>query len=356
LTTKNGGATRKFKLDGVDIEELAVTKYRGKSAGAYLTSYMSFLAAASFACMRLLSRGELDVVHVHNIPDFLVLAGLVPRFTGRKVVLDVHDSVPETFAAKFAGKGLIRKALFLEERLSARLAHRVICVNHPQRDVLVGRGIPGGKTFISMNVPDPRIFKPSEKIALLNPEDHLSLVYHGTMANRLGVDLLIRSVAQVQHRIPGVRLHLWGHGDDLASFQALARKLEIADRTWFEPKGFPLEELPERLLAMDIGLVGNRRSAATDLMLPVKLLEYVSLGIPTIVPRLKTIEHYFTDDMVAFYEPENVDSLADAILNLHDNVDRRRRQACAASEFLKRHGWELQGKQLVEMYQALLES
>ena len=30
---------------------------------------------------------------------------------------------------------------------------------------------------------------------------------------------------------------------------------------------------------MDVGVVGNRRSAAGDLMLPVKLLEYVSLGI-----------------------------------------------------------------------------
>ena len=55
---------------------------------------------------------------------------------------------------------------------------------------------------------------------------------------------------------------------------------------------------------MDVGVVGNRRSAAGDLMLPVKLLEYVSLGIPAVVPRLRTIEHYFTDDMVAYYEPE----------------------------------------------------
>ncbi len=68
---------------------------------------------------------------------------------------------------------------------------------------------------------------------------------------------------------------------------------------------------------MDIGVVGNRRSAAGDLMLPVKLLEYVSLGIPAVVPRLKAIEHYFSDEMVAFYEPDNVDSLADAILRLH---------------------------------------
>ena len=49
---------------------------------------------------------------------------------------------------------------------------------------------------------------------------------------------------------------------------------------------------------MDLGVVGNRRSVASDLMLPVKLMEYVSQMIPAVVPRLKTIEHYFSDDMV----------------------------------------------------------
>jgi hypothetical protein len=102
LTTRNGGAAKAFTLDGVDVQELDISKYRGKSSRAYVSSYLRFLGAASLACVRLMARGELDVVHAHNIPDFLVFAGLLPRLAGRKVVLDVHDSVPETFAAKFS--------------------------------------------------------------------------------------------------------------------------------------------------------------------------------------------------------------------------------------------------------------
>jgi glycosyltransferase involved in cell wall biosynthesis len=220
-----------------------------------------FLAAASIACLRRMARGQLDVVHVHNLPDFLVFAGLLPRFAGRKVVLDVHDSIPETFAAKFSNASLVRKALCLEERLSALIAHRVICVNLPQRDVLVSRGIPDGKTFISMNVPDPKIFRSPHVPNAVDPK-RLHLVYHGTMARRLGVDFLIRSVALIQNRIPGVRLHLWGNGDDLGSFQRIARDLQVTERVLFEPQGFPLHELPMRLSGMDVGLVGNRRSGA----------------------------------------------------------------------------------------------
>ena len=74
------------------------------------------------------------------------------------------------------------------------------------------------------------------------------------------------------------------------------------------------------------------------------------------VPRLKSIAHYFSDDMVAFYEPEDVASMAKAIVCLHRDANRRREQATRAQAFLSTHGWERQGEDLVTMYEALLES
>jgi glycosyltransferase involved in cell wall biosynthesis len=356
LTTTNGTEPARFFLEGVEIRQLAVPKYRGKSTAAYLGSYLRFLLASSATCVRLLTKGELDVVHVHNIPDFLVLAGVIPRLAGCRVVLDVHDSVPETFATKFSGKPGFWKALCLEEKLSALLAHKVICVNQPQRETLIGRGIPLSKTFVSMNVPDPRIFaRPSEERATAGTGS-FDLVYHGTMASRLGVDLIIRAVARLEERVPELRLHLWGHGDDLAGFQALAGELGVSERVVFRPKGFPLHDLPSHLASMDLGVVGNRRNMATDLMLPVKLMEYVSLGIPAVVPRLKTIQHYFSDDMVAYYEPEDVESLADAIWRLYRAPEMRRQQVDAAGAFLRDYGWERRGGELVSFYRRLLEN
>jgi glycosyltransferase involved in cell wall biosynthesis len=357
LTTRNGSASKTFNLEGVKVRELSVPKYRGKSFLAYIGSYLSFLVVASVACARLLFEERLDVVHVHNLPDFLVFAGLLPRLRGTKVVLDVHDSVPETFATKFSGRSWLMKALCLEERVSALVAHRVICVNHPQREALVARGIPCSKTFVSMNVPDPKIFGSSSiERARAAGAAGFDLVYHGTMAERLGVDLLIRAVARLEDRIPGLRLNLWGQGDDLGAFQALARELRVEDRVLFKPKGFPLHELPGHLTAMDLGVVGNRRSAAGDLMLPVKLMEYIALRMPAVVPRLKAIEYYFTDDMVAFYEPEDVSSLADAIDRLYRDPGLRCRQAGRAAEFLRDYGWERQGVELVGFYQKLVEN
>ncbi len=358
LTTMNGAKPARFVLDGVEVRELRVPKYRGKSSVAYVGSYVLFLLATSVACLGLLVKGELEVVHIHNLPDFLVLAGLFPRLVGRKVILDIHDSLPETFATKFSDASIVMKLLCLEERLSALVAHRVICVNHPQREVLVARGIPRSKTFISMNVPDPRIFKhgSSNDGGPVGREEYFNLVYHGTMVERLGVDLIIQAVAQLRDRIPCVRLHLWGNGDDLDRFQKLAQSLGLEQTVLFSPKGIPLLELPHRLRSMDVGVVGNRQTAAGDLMLPVKLVECVSLGIPVVAPRLKTIEYYFSDDMVAYFEPGDVQSLADSIYRLCSQPALRASQAEKARQFLGEYGWEQQGTELVTLYQNLLEN
>ena len=92
------------------------------------------------------------------------------------------------------------------------------------------------------------------------------------MAERLGVDLLIRALVHVRQQVPNVRLHLWGRGDDLAAFEQLAEDLELREAIEFRPSGFRLEELAQQLASMDIGVVGNRGTAAGELMLPVKLL------------------------------------------------------------------------------------
>jgi glycosyltransferase involved in cell wall biosynthesis len=354
LRTRGAGDQVQYIFNGVEIRELNVRKYQGKNRYAYLRSYLRFLLAASRVCLGLLATDDLDVVHVHNLPDFLVVAALIPRIFGRKVVLDVHDSIPETFATKFSNGSLAWKMLCLEEKVSARLADRVICVNEPQQKVLVGRGIPTAKTFVSMNVPDPKIFKRSTGCQGTKAKDLFDVVYHGTMADRLGVDLIIRAAAKLKDRV-ALRLHLWGNGDDLPRFHALAKELGTESSVDFVP-GYPLQELPLRLATMDLGVVGNRRSMATELMLPVKLMEYICLGIPVVVPRLHTIEHYFSDEMVTYYEPGDVDSFAAAIERMHANPQLRCRQAEHAGTFLDQYGWERQGGELVRFYEELVES
>ena len=299
-----------YKLDGVDVRELNIAKYQGKSNISYLLSYIWFTLVASLTCNSLFLKKKLDVIHVHNMPNFLVFAGLIPRMFGTKMILDTHDSMPETYSAKFShNSSIIFKIMCWEEAVCCRLANRVICVNHPQKDVLAARGIPAKKIHIIMNVPDHVRFNLEEKGKYPGTDPGtFKLVYHGTQARRLGVDFVIKAVAKLSGTIPGLKFYNFGGGDDLDGFILLSKELGIEKDVYFSKKNIPIEDLPELLAKMDVGIVANRKNQATALMLPVKMLEYIAFDIPVIAPRLETIQYYFNEEMVTFFEPENVDS------------------------------------------------
>jgi glycosyltransferase involved in cell wall biosynthesis len=356
LALKESALPHTYDIDGVKVIEVTESKYCGKNKFRYVCSYIKFTALSFFVCTKLFVLRQVDIVHVHNMPDFLVFAGLVPRLLGKKLILDVHDSVPETYMVKFnASRPLLFKFLCLEESLSCALAHEIICVNHVQRDVLVKRGIPLEKMHICMNVPDHKRFN-SKNTKKTGNRDHsgFRMVYHGTIVKRLGIDLAIEAVARLINEIPDLEFHIWGKsGDDLDEFVALSEELGVQDRVYFLSKGVPLENLPSRLSGMDLGVVGNRKNIATELMLPVKMLEYIALDIPVVVPRLKGIEYYFSDEMVSYYEPENVDSMAGAVLRLYKDRSMRKKQAEKAKAFLDQYGWEKHRMGLINLYKEL---
>ena len=85
------------------------------------------------------------------------------------------------------------------------------------------------------------------------------------------------------------------------------------------------------------------------------MLEYVSVGIPCIVPKTGTITRYFDEEMVRFFEAENRDSLADAIVELYRDPARRTQLAHQATErFGKTYRWSEHKKVYVQLVERLL--
>jgi hypothetical protein len=42
-----------------------------------------------------------QVIHVHNMPDFLIFSGFLPWVLGTSLILDIHDPMPEFYESKF---------------------------------------------------------------------------------------------------------------------------------------------------------------------------------------------------------------------------------------------------------------
>jgi glycosyltransferase involved in cell wall biosynthesis len=348
---------KNYNLFGVEIRELNIVKYQGKSNISYMLSYLKFMAYAFFACNGLLMRKSLDIVHIHNMPNFIIFSALIPFVMGKKIILDIHDTMIETYTAKFKSSKILFKPLIgilrLEELVCCSMAHRIVCVNHVQKEALVKRGIPEKKIVISINVPDPKVFPASkQKTVGGHANNSFKLVYHGTLARRLGIDLTIRAVALLRSHIPGLEFHVIGGGDDMQEFIELSRELGTDKHVRFMDS-VPLQDIATTVQNMDLGIISNRDNIASELMLPVKMLEYISLGIPVVVPRLKTVQYYFSDDMVFYFDPDDVQSLSQAIHYAYQDVAERRVKAERAKSFLNKYGWETHKFDLIDMYRGL---
>jgi glycosyltransferase involved in cell wall biosynthesis len=343
---RNPGEAAEEVVEGVRVRCLPLARYRGGNSLLYVGGYLAFLMMALVAVGAAHLRRPFRIVHVNNMPDFMVFAALVPRLLGARVILDIHDTMPEIYRGKFGvgdGHPLIRLLRF-QERLSARFAHQVLTSEHTKKHALVEHGLESDRIEVLLNLPDPRIFAKAASASAADPAGEpaaeFRLVFHGTLAKRLGVDLAVRAVAKLRDEMPGLRLDLIGDGDQRAELIALAEELGVQDRVRFSEGFVPVEALPALLRGAHLGVIPTREEISTRYMLPTKLLEYIALGIPALVAPTHTIRHYFDDDQVAFFLPGDVDSLATEIRALAGDPGRRHRLAAAAERFLQQYSWD----------------
>ena len=88
-------------VDNVKVHRLPVQHRRGQGPVAYIREYLNFFLRAFWALTRLHIRNRYRIVQVHNMPDFLVFVTLIPKLTGARVLLDMHDITPELFQSLY---------------------------------------------------------------------------------------------------------------------------------------------------------------------------------------------------------------------------------------------------------------
>lgn len=341
-------------VEGVRVFHVKQLRYRGGGGLSYGIAYLRFLFAATLKLTWLFRKEHYDVVYVHTMPDLLVIVGLIPKLFGAKIVLNVHDMMPELYMSKFeiSKKHPLIRLLVLQEQFSIWLADKVICVHDPHRDVLCGRGASRKKITVLPNVPDPRIFYRDRPAA--TSMETFRIVYHGTIARRLGLDLGVRAFAKAAGSCPGARFEIFGDGDAGEELEAQIKASGAEDKIHFNRKLFRVESIAQMIQGASVGLIPNRRDVATDYMLPVKLLEYVHLGIPVIAPRLLAIQYYFTPDQVAYYEPGDVDELADCICHLYTDTEKRAELVRNSAAFAEKFHWETLKEELYKVVDGLV--
>ena len=323
--------------DGVNVYRLQHRVTDEKSPVTYLLRILKFLLRAAIFLSKKHLAQRYDLIHVQNVPDFLVFAAVVPRMLGVPVILDVHDAVPEFYASKFVGEraSLVFKILVMVERLSAAFASEVIVPTHLWKERLISRSVDRSHCTVIRYLPNPRLFYPRPK----QQRDGFLIVYPGTLNFHQGVDVAIKAFALVLKEIPEAEFHIFGEGPSKPYLAELVRQLGVTDKVKLGEM-FPKEQMAEVMAQSDIAvepkLMGSRFANETC---SVKLLEFMALGIPVVASRTRVHEFYYNETMVKFYDADDEAMLANAIVSLFRDEGLRRSLAGNGLKYIETNNW-----------------
>jgi glycosyltransferase involved in cell wall biosynthesis len=336
ISLRREGQSYYNQLKGVNVYRVQERVRDEKGKIDYLSRIMKFFLRS----LTLLTRKHLehpyDLVHVHSVPDFEVFAALVPKLLGARVILDIHDIVPELYINKFkVKKSSVFRALVLAERASIGFSEHVIISNDLWRERLVSRSVVAEKCTSILNYPDDNLFltngcvKNSEKTILLYP---------GTLNHHQGLDIAVNAFAKIKDRAPNAEFHIYGDGPAKAGLAEQIRSHGLEDKVFLKDP-VPLDEIVNIMAKADIGIIPKKNDGFGGEAFSTKTLEFMTLGVPIIVSRTRIDKFYFNESMVKFFEPDNIEDLAEAMLALINNRSTRDRLSVTAAEFAKKNCW-----------------
>ena len=343
-------------VDGVAVRRVPLRRRRG-GATVYLFQYAAFLLIA-FAILTVRSlRRRFALVHVHNMPDVLVFSALVPKALGAKVILDLHDPMPEVLMTIFhlGPESPVVRFLVRLERWSMAFADAVLAVNVACQEVFVQRGCVREKLHVVMNAPDETLFafRPPATAPRARTGPFV-ILYHGTIVERSGLDLAVAALEVVRRTVPGAELHVCGHATpflDVVMDRVRRNGLESAVR-YLGPKSLP--EIVAAIDASDVGVIPNRRGPFSELATPTRIFEYLARGKPVVTTRARGVRDYFAEDALLFAAPDDADDLARVLARVwREPVEVEPVVRRGQSVYLA-HRWSEERRGLVACVQRLL--
>jgi glycosyltransferase involved in cell wall biosynthesis len=341
-------------VDGVAVFRVQLSHQWGSGPIAVAREYLGFTALATAKVAALMRRRGYAVVQVHNPPDFLILAALVPRILGARVVFDIHDFAPELFAMRFGtrrGFGVANRLMQRVEGLAIRFATAIVTVHDPYRRALEARWVPAGKITVVLNSLDERLVPVTASAK--DETIGFRVVYHGTITPYWGVVLLIEAAAQIVDDVPDLSLEIYGDGDALPEVRARASELGLTQRVHLSGRFLPQREVLERVSSASVGVICNLPEERNQTAIPTKLFEYARLGVPIATADLQAIREHFSSREVRFFRAGSADDLAEALREIATSPEAAQARADAARRRYENYAWPVSARRYVELLERL---
>jgi glycosyltransferase involved in cell wall biosynthesis len=340
-------------IRGVKVVRVNQGKYRGGGHARYAMEYAKFFFRSFLKATTLHLRQRYAIVHVNNMPDFLVFSALVPRMLGAAVILDIHDPMPDTFLSKFKSKkhGLLYRLLLWQERLSVAFSSKVITVHDLiKKETLFKHGIAQGSVEVVANFPDDKFFPLRESLLF---DGTVRLVFHGTILERAGLRRVLTALSMVRHK-DRIFLKIIGEGDFSQELKQLISSLDLCGIVTFDNCSYPSDKIAEQFIDCNVGIVPLEINPLTNCALPLKLLEYVSLGMPVVSISNDAINHYLSPTDCIFYQWNSAESLSKVLDQLIDDPELLTLYRQRSVTIRDRFTWKIEKKKYIGLLRELV--
>jgi glycosyltransferase involved in cell wall biosynthesis len=316
LRDGNGEAARET-YGNINVTRVRLKRERGGKLG-YVRQYVAFVLTSFFyLTSRSLTR-RYHLVHVHNMPDALVFGAIVPKLLGAKIVLDLHDPMPELMRTIFKLPEDSFSVVVLKwlEKRSIQFADLALTVNLACKKIYSSRSCQPHKINVVINSPDDQIFRfrrgsaPEVNGKNGNGSNPFVILYHGSLVRRNGFDLAMESLEKVKKTISSVRLRVCGKRTDFFEQVMESARQRGLDRYVDYLGPCNLNEIVEAIEDCDLGIIPNHRNIFTEINTPTRIFEYLALAKPVIAPKAKGIQDYFGDNDMIFFQLGDADDLA----------------------------------------------
>ncbi len=264
-----------------------------------LHGLLMFLGSV-FLVRRLKKGMSFDCIDAHYVYPDGFAAALLGKVSGVPVIVSARG----TDVNWFPSFRLIRPMI----RWTLRRAAGVIAVSAALKDVMVKLGVPAEKIRVIGNGVDVGRFQPLDRRAarrqLKLPEDGPVIVSVGALIPNKGHQFLIRALAQLAPRYPGLRAYLLGEGSYRAKLEALVSEAGMQERV-FLVGSRPYEELHRWFSAADVSCLVSAREGW-----PNVLLESLACGTPVVATRVGGIPEVIVSPELGVLVEQDVPSIA----------------------------------------------
>ena len=357
----NGNQKTNELINGIKIRRYKFSKLTYKlSALSYDLPFYKMIMRPKIN--HFIKKNNIDFLHIHDIRIAESVFQVNKKYK-LKVVLDLHDNIPENMRfyphlRKFPGKYIISpKKWKIKESEFIIKADKIITVSpNFAKDIIEENNIEKEKMILVPNTVRKSFFKEAiySKVIEEKYSNKFVVLYLGDTNIRRGLLTAIRATQLLSKRIVNFKLVIVGQNTTDSILKEETKKLNLESFIDFE--GWQDVSLfPSYIVASNICISPLYRSIQHDVAYANKIFQYMSFGKPILVSNAtaqKEIVERINSGLV--HQEKNKDDFSSKVLELYQNEEKAEELGNKGKQFIENEfSWEVTSQALVKLYNEL---